>query len=71
MQQWYENRTLLNALIFLMVVTFISYYFFQWRWGMPLFLILGTAIMIRGVIRITMRMRSNKSNNDSHNKELE
>ena len=71
MQKWYENRTSLNTLIFLMVASFISYYFFQWRWGMPLFLILGTAIMVRGVIRITMRMRSNKSNNDSDNKEIE
>lgn len=60
MQKWYENRKLLNTLIVFMSVSFIAYFFFQWRWGMPLFLIGGTAIMVRGVVKITMRMRSRK-----------
>ncbi|MDE0553315.1 MAG: hypothetical protein OXI24_03815 [Candidatus Poribacteria bacterium] len=60
MQKWYENRKLLNTLIVLMCVSFVAYFFFQWRWGMPLFLIGGTAIMVRGVVKITMRMRNRK-----------
>ncbi len=61
MQKWYENRTLLNILIFLMIAFFILYFLYQWRWGMSLFLIFGAAIMIRGVIKITMRMRGNNT----------
>lgn len=64
MQKWYENRTLLNTLIVLMCVTFIAYYFFAWAWGLPLFLIGGTAIMVRGVVKITMRMRANRRRNE-------
>lgn len=70
MQKWYENRALLNTFIGLMGVSFISYFFFHWKWGMPLFLALGTAIMIRGVVKITMRMRANKARRDSHNKDM-
>ena len=57
MQKWYENRKLLNTFIALMCVSFIAYFFFHWRWGLPLFLSAGTAIMVRGVVKITMRMR--------------
>lgn len=70
MQKWYENRALLNILIVLMVVCFIAYYFSHWKWGLPLFLIFGTAIMIRGVTKITMRMRDNRTKPDSQNKEI-
>ena len=70
MQKWYENRALLNTFIGLMGVSFIAYFFFHWKWGMPLFLALGTAIMIRGVVKITMRMRANKTCRDSHNKDM-
>jgi len=70
MQKWYENRTLLNAFIGLMVVSFISYFFFHWNWGMHLFLAFGTAIMVRGVVKITMRMRANKAGRGSHNEDM-
>jgi hypothetical protein len=60
MQKWYENKTLLNTLIVLMCVSFIAYFFFHWEWGLPIFLIVGTAIMVRGVVKITMRMRANR-----------
>ena len=71
MQKWYENKTILNILIILMIVFFILYFFFQWRWGMPLFLVFGTTIMIRGVTKITMRMRGNKNKDNSHIKGIE
>ncbi len=69
MQKWHENKVLLNILIVLMVVCFIAYYFYRWNLGLPLFLIFGTAIMIRGLTKITMRMRSNKTKPDSQNRE--
>lgn len=64
MQKWYENNKLLNTLIVLMCVSFIAYFFFQWKWGLPLTLCLGTAIMVRGVVKITMRMRNRKRHKD-------
>ena len=70
MQKWYENKALLNILIVLMVVCFIAYYYYDWNRGLPLFLTFGTAIMIRGVTKITMRMRENKTKPDSRNKEI-
>lgn len=60
MQKWYENTKLLNAFIVLMCASFVAYHFFQWKWGLPLTLCLGTAIMVRGVVKITMRMRNRK-----------
>lgn len=60
MQKWYENRTLLNIFIVLMCASFVAYFFFQWNWGLPLTLCLGTAIMVRGVVKITMQMRSRR-----------
>lgn len=60
MQKWYENTTLLNTFIGAMCISFIAYYFFQWKWGLPLTLFLGTAIMVRGIVKITMRMRGRK-----------
>ena len=71
MQNWYENRTLLNIFIIAMVTCFIAYYFYNRQWGLPLFLSFGTAIMIRGVVKITMRMRRNNPKHKSQNKELE
>ena len=70
MQKWHENKALLNILIVLMTVCFIAYYLYHWYWGLPLFLTFGTAIMIRGVTKITMRMRENKTKPDSQNKEI-
>lgn len=70
MQKWYENRTLLNAFIVLMVVSFIVYFFFRGEWGLPLFLAFGAAIMIRGVVKITMRMRAAKTRRDSQNEDF-
>jgi uncharacterized membrane protein AbrB (regulator of aidB expression) len=64
MQKWYENKTLLNTLIGLMCACFIAYFFFHWKWGLPLFLGAGTAIMVRGVVKITMRMRANRRRNE-------
>ena len=71
MQKWYENRILLNTAIALMAAGFIAYFFLQWRWGLPLFLALGTAIMIRGLVRITARMRANKRKQNPPNKKDE
>lgn len=71
MQKWYENRILLNTAIALMATGFIAYFFLQWRWGLPLFLALGTAIMIRGIVRITARMRANKRKQNPPNKKDE
>ena len=70
MQKWYENRVLLNILIVLMFICFVAYFFYRWNWGLPLFLTFGTAIMIRGVTKITMRMRKNKTKTDSQDKEI-
>lgn len=69
MQKWYENRTFLNTAIALMAAAFIAYFFLQWHWGMPLFLALGTAIMIRGIVRITMRMRAKAAKQKSRDKD--
>lgn len=71
MQKWYENRTLLNISILLMIICFVSYYFYQWRWGLSLFLTFGTVIMIRGVVKITMRMRDNKIKSEKRTEEIE
>ncbi|MCY3743751.1 MAG: hypothetical protein OXH00_22275 [Candidatus Poribacteria bacterium] len=60
MQKWYENKKLLNTFIVVMCASFIAYFFFNWHWGLPLTLCLGTAIMVRGVVKITMRMRGRK-----------
>lgn len=70
MQKWYENRTLLNVFIVLMVSCFIIYFFYNKTWALLLFLAFGTAIMLRGVVKITMRMRSNKTARDSHKKDV-
>ena len=70
MRKWYENTALLNILIVLMLISFIAYYFFHWRWGLPLFLSFGTAIMVRGVVKITMRMRGKTTQHKSQKKEI-
>ena len=64
MHKWYENTTLLNTLIVLMTISAVVYFFLQWNIGLPLLLIFGTLIMIRGVIKITMRMRASKTDSD-------
>lgn len=61
MQKWYENTTLLNTFIVFMVVCVLSYFFYQWQMGLYLFLLSGTVIMVRGVTKITIRMRSRKN----------
>ena len=67
MQKWYENRTLLNTFIGLMCISFTAYFFFDWKLGLPLTLCFGTAIMVRGVVKITMRMRMNRGSNEKKN----
>ncbi|MDE0681892.1 MAG: hypothetical protein OXI63_03150 [Candidatus Poribacteria bacterium] len=67
MQKWYENKKLLNTFIVVMCASFIAYFFFHWHWGLPLTLCLGTAIMVRGVVKITMRMRMNRGKNEETN----
>ena len=64
MQQWYENRKLLNTLIVLTCAGFVAYFFFQQHWGLPLFLGSGTAVMVRGITKITMQMRNRKRGTD-------
>ena len=58
---WYENKTLLNTFILIMVIAFMMYMLQRsthiGQWGLIIFLGAGTLIMIRGVVRITMRMR--------------
>ena len=61
MQKWYTNKILLNTLILIMVVGFIGYLFRPTvqikQLGLIIFLIVGTLVMIRGVVKITMGMR--------------
>lgn len=60
MQKWYTNKILLNALILIMVVGFIGYllpYPQIKQLGLTVFLVAGTLVMIRGVVKITMGMR--------------
>ena len=60
MQKWYTNKVLLNTLIFIMVVGFIGYLLPSpqiKQLGLIVFLIAGTMVMIRGVVKITIGMR--------------
>ena len=60
MQKWYTNKILLNTLIFIMIVGFIGYLLPSpqiKQLGLIIFLIAGTMVMIRGVVKITMGMR--------------
>ena len=64
MQKWYANKILLNTLILIMVVAFMGYVFrpsLQIKQvGLIVFLVVGTMVMIRGVVKITMGMRKNR-----------
>lgn len=66
MGTWYENKVLLNTFITIMVVSFLMFIVQRstpiGRWGLVIFLTAGTMIMIRGVVRITMRMRKSSAN---------
>ena len=60
MQKWYRNKALLNTLILIMVLGFIGYLLPSpqiKQWGLIAFLVAGTLVMIRGVVKITMGMR--------------
>jgi predicted membrane channel-forming protein YqfA (hemolysin III family) len=60
MQKWYTNKILLNTLIFIMVVGFIGYLLPSpqiKQLGLIVFLVAGTMVMIRGVVKITIGMR--------------
>ncbi len=60
MQKWYTNKILLNTLIFIMIVGFIGYLLPSpqiKQLGLIVFLVAGTMVMIRGVVKITMGMR--------------
>ena len=60
MQKWYTNKVLLNTLIFIMIVGFIGYLLPSpqiKQWGLIVFLVAGTLVMIRGVVKITMGIR--------------
>ncbi len=60
MQKWYTNKILLNTLIFIMVVGFIGYLLPSpqiKQLGLIVFLVAGTMVMIRGVVKITMGLR--------------
>ena len=61
MQKWYTNKVLLNTLISIMIVGFIGYLLPSpqiKQLGLIIFLIAGTMVMIRGVVKITMGMRN-------------
>ncbi len=60
MQKWYRNKALLNTLILIMILGFIGYLLPSpqiKQWGLIVFLVAGTLVMIRGVVKITMGMR--------------
>ena len=60
MQTWYTNKVLLNALILIMIVGFMGYLLPSpqiKQWGLIVFLVAGTMVMIRGVVKITMGIR--------------
>ena len=60
MQKWYTNKVLLNTLIFIMIVGFIGYLLPSpqiKQWGLIVFLVAGTLVMVRGVVKITMGLR--------------
>jgi hypothetical protein len=60
MQKWYTNKILLNTLIFIMVVGFIGYLLPSpqiKQLGLIVFLVAGTMVMIRGIVKITMGLR--------------
>ena len=60
MQKWYTNKVLLNTLIFIMIVGFIGYLLPSpqiKKLGLIVFLVAGTLVMIRGVVKITMSIR--------------
>lgn len=61
MQKWYTNKVLLNTLILIMVVGFMGYLLRPSlkikQLGLIIFLVVGTLVMIRGVVKITMGMR--------------
>jgi len=60
MGTWYENKTLLNTFILIMVIAFMTCMLQRsthiGQWGLGIFIGVGTLIIIRGVARITMRM---------------
>ena len=60
MQKWYANKIFLNTLIFIMIVGFIGYLLPSpqiKQLGLIVFLVAGTMVMIRGVVKITMGLR--------------
>ena len=62
MQKWYANKVLLNTLICIMVVGFIGWYLPQSspqikQLGLIVFLVAGTTVMIRGVVKIMIGIR--------------
>ncbi len=61
MRKWYANKILLNTLILIMVVGFMGYLFRPAaqikQLGLIIFLVAGTLVMIRGIVKITMGMR--------------
>lgn len=64
MQKWYTNKVLLNALIFVMVIGFMGYLLRPSiqikQLGLIIFLVAGTLVMIRGVVKITMGIRKTR-----------
>jgi len=67
MQKWYENRTFLNTAAVLTCIGLTAYLGFDSTWGLPLFLSGGTAIMVRGVVKITTRMRTHRGTDEKTN----
>lgn len=61
MQTWYTNKVLLNTLILIMVVGFMGYLLRPSpqikQLGLIVFLVAGTIVMIRGVVKIMMGIR--------------
>ena len=60
MQKWYRNKALLNTLILIMILGFVGYLLPSpqiKQLGLIIFLVAGTLVMIRGVVKITMGMR--------------
>jgi hypothetical protein len=61
MEKWYISKALLNTLILTMVIGFLAYMSRPSpqlkQLGLVIFLIAGTLVMVRGVVKITMGMR--------------
>ena len=64
MDKWYVSKTVLNGLAIVMLIGFLAYFVqpspLVKRLGLVFFLISGTLVMVRGVVKITMGMQKGR-----------